>query len=51
MLVYFTNPAYNVPFIQVFGLHENADISKAQSETQTLFNGILVTLPRQVCTA
>jgi hypothetical protein len=29
-------------------LHENADISKDQQETQQLFEGILITLPRQV---
>ena len=34
---------------QVYGLHENADITKDQSETLQLFEGILLTLPRQVC--
>lgn len=33
---------------EVFGLHENADISRQQQETQQLFSGVLVTLPRQV---
>ena len=31
----------------MFGLHENADISKDQQETQQMCDGILVTLPRQ----
>lgn len=35
-------------YSQVFGLHENADISKDQQETHQLFEGILQTLPRQV---
>eukprot|EP01135_Chromosphaera_perkinsii_P007265 Nk52_evm73s745 gene=Nk52_evmTU73s745 len=32
---------------EVFGMHENADISKNQAETSQLFEGVLTTLPRQ----
>ncbi|XP_062929153.1 dynein axonemal heavy chain 3-like [Mobula hypostoma] len=39
-------PLYTDP--EVFGLHENANITKAQKETQELFDGILTTLPREV---
>ena len=37
--------------LQVYGLHDNADIKKDQQETHQLFDGILLTLPRQVTTA
>uniref|UniRef100_A0A4W3J693 Dynein heavy chain 3, axonemal n=1 Tax=Callorhinchus milii TaxID=7868 RepID=A0A4W3J693_CALMI len=33
---------------EVFGLHENANITKEQKETQKLFDGVLTTLPREV---
>ncbi|XP_041084991.1 dynein heavy chain 3, axonemal-like [Polyodon spathula] len=40
----------NLPTITdpgVFGLHENADITKDNKETNQLFDGVLLTLPRQ----
>ena len=40
---------FSLFYFQVYGLHENADITKNQRETLQLFEGILQTLPRQVC--
>ena len=39
-------PIQNDP--TVFGLHENADIAKANRETKELFEGVLKTLPKEV---
>ena len=33
---------------EVFGLHENANMSRDMQDTQTLFDGILLTLPREM---
>lgn len=32
---------------EVFGLHENADITKDNQDTNQLFHGVLLTLPRE----
>ncbi|CAH8647966.1 unnamed protein product [Schistosoma rodhaini] len=39
------------PTPEVYGLHDNADITKDNQETFQLFSGILLTLPRQKDTA
>ncbi|KAH8862796.1 Dynein heavy chain 3, axonemal [Schistosoma japonicum] len=39
------------PTPEVYGLHDNADITKDNQETFQLFSGVLLTLPRQKDTA
>ncbi|XP_069761611.1 dynein axonemal heavy chain 3 isoform X2 [Narcine bancroftii] len=46
----YINYLRNLPAVahpEVFGLHENADITKDNQETNQLFDGVLLTLPRQ----
>jgi dynein heavy chain len=40
-------PVVTLP--EALGLHSNAKISRDYQETQQLFNDILLTLPREVC--